>query len=661
MGTSGRGTFRGLALIVLIALGFAGCGGGGGAGGGVAPQAVSFSVNGKITDAASSAAVSGATVTVSASSNVLGTTTTDASGNYSLSNLSSNAQAVTWAVADNGYTSYSTSLNVSAGGTYTVNYGMSRQLGTVTGSVSAQASAFGVRAAGAPGPMVRVKHLNAALPRHVPGRIIVKFRPSAAAASIGALHQQVGGRVDRVIASLGLHVVKLPAGASEQDALNAYRASGLVQYAEQAVYVHEQATPNDSLYNTQWDLPLINAPAAWDVTTGAASVIVAVVDTGIRSHPDLAGITVQGSDPFGGDSDPTDPGCSTDPSDLSHGMHVTGTIDADTNNGAGIAGINWGGVAGTKIMPVRVLGELNGQCGVGTDDIVAQGITYAVDHGAKVINLSLGSSTGSQTLQDAVNYAYSHGVTVVAAAGNESGPVDYPAAYPHVIAVAATACDNSEASYSNFGSQIAVAAPGGDPNHLCSGNQNTGVVWSTSWSPNSGNVYAGMAGTSMATPHVAGVVALMISRGITGPDNILSILENTATHLGSGAAGTRNDQFGYGLVNAAAAVGGGQTASQLRAFTGDVSGGVITVHSDIVPVAASGSFTITHAQAGTHSVFVWQDFNGNGIVDAGDSFGETDGVVITNNATTSNVAVVVKTYSGTAMTTQNVLTVKRTH
>ncbi|HEV2439577.1 MAG TPA: S8 family serine peptidase [bacterium] len=659
MGTSGRSTLRGFTLVVLVALGLSGCGGGS-SGGGVAPQAVNFSVNGKITDASTSAAISGATVTVSAGSNVLGTATTDGSGNYALSNLTSNAQTVTWAVADASYMSYSTSLNIAGGGSFTVNYGMSRALGTVSGTVAAQASSFGARAAGAPGPMARAKRLNPALPTYVPGRIIVKFRPSAAAASIGDLHQQVGGRVDRVISSLGLHVVKLPAGASVQDALNAYRASGLVQYAEQAVYVHAQATPNDSLYNIQWDLPLIDAPSAWDVTTGSGSVIVAVVDTGIRSHPDLQGITVQGSDPFGGDSDPTDPGCSTDPNDYSHGMHVTGTIDADTNNGVGIAGINWGGMAGTKIMPIRALGELNGQCGTGTDDIVAQGITYAVDHGAKVINLSLGTGTGTQTLQDSVNYAYSHGVTVVAAAGNESGPVDYPAAYPHVIAVAATACDNSQASYSNFGAQIAVAAPGGDSNHLCNGDPNTAVVWSTSWSPASGNVYVGLQGTSMATPHVSGVVALMISRGTTGPDNILSILENTATHLGSGGAGTRNDQFGYGLINAAAAVGRGQTASQLRAFTGDLSGGVITVRSDIVTVTSNGAFTITHAQAGTHSVFVWQDFNGNGVIDAGDSFGETDGVVISNNVTTSGVAVVVKTYSGAAVSTKSVLTVKHT-
>ena len=628
-------------------------------GGGVAPQPVSFAVNGKITDSATSTALSGATVTVSAGGNVLGTVTTDASGSYGLSNLSSNAQTVTWAVADTTYSSYNTNLNVSSGGSYTVNYAMSQALGTVTGSVTAQGSSAAVRAAAVPGPTVRAVR-RGALPEYVPNRIIVKFRQVATADAIGALHRQAGARVDRLIPALGLHVVKVDP-AAVQAALSAYRASNLVQYAHQAVYMHTQAIPNDSLYPQQWDLPLINMPGAWDLTTGSASVIVAVVDTGIRSHPDLQGITVQGSDPFGGDSDPTDPGCSVDPTDYSHGMHVAGTIDADTNNGAGVAGINWGGAAGTKIMPIRVLGEMDGQCGVGTDDVAAQGITYAVDHGAKVINLSMGSSTGSQSLQDAVDYAYNHGVTVVAAAGNESGPVDYPAAYPHVIAVAATACDNSQASYSNIGPQVAVAAPGGDPNTLCNGDQNTGYVWSTSWSPASGNVYLGMAGTSMATPHVSGLVALMISRGITGPDNILRILENTATHLGAGGAGTRNDQFGYGLINAAAAVGGAQTASQLRAFVGDLSGGVITVRSDVVPVASNGTFTISHAQGGTHSVFVWQDYNGNGVIDAGDAFGETDGVAVTNNATTSGVAVVVRTYSGATMSTQSALTVKRAH
>ncbi|HET6947688.1 MAG TPA: S8 family serine peptidase [bacterium] len=297
------------------------------------------------------------------------------------------------------------------------------------------------------------------------------------------------------------------------------------------------------------------------------------------------------------------------------------------------------------------------QCGTGTYTDIADGITYAADHGAKVINLSLGGSAASTTLENAVNYAYNRGVTLVAAAGNENGPVLYPAVYSNVIAVAATACNNAKASYSNSGPQIDVAAPGGDGTVTCGGgNPNTTWVWSPSWSPTSGNQYFGMRGTSMATPHVAGVAALLISRGITTPAGIQATLQDTATDLG---AFGRDDIFGYGLINAASAVGGGTAASRLRAFSGNLSGSTLTIRSDIVQVASSGSFQITNAHAGIRSVFAWQDFNEDGILDAGDYFGQTNGVVITDGATTSGVAVTVSFYSGAAITPQNVLTIGR--
>jgi serine protease len=450
--------------------------------------------------------------------------------------------------------------------------------------------------------------------------------------------------------------VQLSPGNTAETAIAAYRASPLVEYAERDVYAYQHATPNDQYYYAQWHYPSINLPAAWNVTTGSAGVIVAVLDTGIRSHPDLDGITVQGFNFVNNTIDPTDPGCSTNLAEYSHGMHVTGTIDALTNNGIGVAGVNWGGAAGTKVMPIRVLGELSGVCGVGTFSMIASGIIYATDHGAKVINMSLGSSVGDVTLENAVNYAFTRGVTVVASAGNENGPVSYPAKYANVIAVAATACDNTKASYSNFGPEVAVAAPGGDPTVTCRGDTNTRYVWSTSWSASTGNGYPGFVGTSMAAPHVSGVIALMISRGITGPANIRQVLMNTATHLGTPGC---NFQFGCGLVNAAAAVGGGTLSARLRAFAGTVSGGVITIRSDIVEVTPNGTFLITNAHAGIRSVFVWQNFSGTGIISPGDYFGQTDGVIITDGTTTSGVAVTVRSYSGPPITTQSVFTVQR--
>jgi serine protease len=481
---------------------------------------------------------------------------------------------------------------------------------------------------------------------YVPDQVLVKFRPAAQAQSVEALHQAAGGRVVRVIRQLGVHVVKLIPGVSAASALAVYRASPLVEYAEQDAYAYTQATPNDTYYGRQWHYPKIGLPAAWDVTTGGP-VIVAVVDSGIRfDHPDLAGVTVPGYDFLDNDLDPTDPGCPAQPAQPSHGTHVAGTIAAVTNNGTGVAGVTWGGTSAVKIMPIRVGGEISGTCGVVLMSLVANGIVYAADQGAKVINLSLGTYVDLQVVRDAVNYAVSRGVTLVAAAGNDNtGTVAFPAGYPGVIAVTATACNDQRASYSNYGSHIWIAAPGGDVPD-CDGDGYPDWILSTWWSPSAGNTYWYLQGTSMATPHVAGVAALLISRGITTPDAIRNRLRDTAVDLG---ARGWDPYFGYGLVNAATAVGASNPNSTMRAFAGVVSGNTIMRQSDFAGVAATGSFTITNAQPGTKSVFAWQDFNGNGQVDFGDYFGRRDGVVINPGSTTFGVAVTVRRYAGSGL------------
>ena len=513
-------------------------------------------------------------------------------------------------------------------------------IGTVTGTVAVAPTALaGQQAAVPPGRSGRLLRRPPGLPIYVPDTLLVKFRPAAQVGSIQAMHQQVSGTVIRTIPRLEVQVVRLSSGVSADAALTAYRTSAIVEYAERDVYGYLTALQNDQFFNLQWHYPAISLPLAWDTTRGSPAAIVAVLDTGIRSHPDLDGIAVQGWDFFGNDSDPTDPGCSVDPSLFSHGMHVTGTIAALTNNSIGVAGVNWGGVAGTRIMPIRVLGEVAGTCGVGAFSAVADGIIYAADHGAKVINMSLGGPVGTMTLQNAVNYAFGLGVTLVAAAGNENGPVGFPAAYPNVIAVAATACNNARASYSNMGPELDVAAPGGDFVD-CTGDGVAEFVLSPSWSPNTGNVYLYNLGTSMATPHVAGVAALIISRGPTGPAAIQARLESTAIDLGPPGKDT---QFGSGLVNAAAAVGGGTSANRLCVFSGVVSGATITRQSDMVRAADSGAYTVTNAQSGIKSVFAWQDFDGSGGVTPGDAYGQTDGVAIWPGGTTSGVGVTVQT------------------
>ncbi|OLD50187.1 MAG: hypothetical protein AUI83_11670 [Armatimonadetes bacterium 13_1_40CM_3_65_7] len=391
----------------------------------------------------------------------------------------------------------------------------------------------------------------------------------------------------KAIPHLGVQVVELSPGRSAEAAMAVYLASTLVEYAKQDVYGYAAATPNDQYYNLQWHYPAINLPSVWDTIKGAP-VIVAVVDTGIRSHSDLDGITVQGRDTFDNDNDPTDPGCSSNPAEFSHGMHVTGTVAALTNNSIGVAGVNWGGATGIKIMPIRAGGEISGTCGAFLASDAAEGIIYAADHGAKVINMSFTFAVGLQILEDAVNYAYNFGIALVAAAGNDNGPVLYPAKYANVIAVAATACNNAKASYSNFGPEIDIAAPGGDFVD-CTGDNVAEFVLSTSWSPNTGNVYQYNLGTSMAAPHVSGVLALMIGRGITGPAALQSTLQSTATDLGPPGW---DSQFGWGLVNAVAAVGGGNATNRLRTFSGVLNTSIITRQSDIVAVADNGASTM---------------------------------------------------------------------
>ncbi len=234
------------------------------------------------------------------------------------------------------------------------------------------------------------------------------------------------------------------------------------------------------IFNVQWDMTKVQAPQAWDITKGSQNVIIAILDTGIDvNHPDLAGKVVSSVN-FTDSSTPYANG-------QSHATHVAGIAAAITNNGVGIAGLG----RNSSLMNVKVLGDN----GYGYYSWIAQGIIWAADHGADVINLSLGGSTASATLENAVNYAWSKGVVVVAAAGNNGSTTPfYPADYTNCISVAATDYNDALASWSNHGSWVDVAAPGVSIYSCIPGSQ-----------------YGYMSGTSMASPHVAGLCGLVFS------------------------------------------------------------------------------------------------------------------------------------------------------
>ncbi len=314
------------------------------------------------------------------------------------------------------------------------------------------------------------------------------------------------------------------------------KESGIL-YAEQNAYAYACWVPNDPYYSPyQWHMTRIGMEDAWPLSTGAGA-IVAINDTGVKqSLADLAQTNfMPGYDFINNDNDPTD--------DEGHGSHVCGTVAQSTNNGIGVTGVAYG----CTIMPVKVL---NSQ-GSGSYDQIADGIYYAVDHGAHIINMSLSGTTDLQVLRDAVNYAWNNGVLVVCAAGNDStSSPRYPAAYPNSVSVSATNYLDQLAGYSNYGSTIDICAPGGDGNDYNGDGYMDGVLQNTFGA--SGDGYYFYTGTSMATPHVAGTAALVKSADMALTNSgIRDILETTAQDLGNPGW---DQYFGNGLVDAYAAV-----------------------------------------------------------------------------------------------------------
>jgi serine protease len=305
--------------------------------------------------------------------------------------------------------------------------------------------------------------------------------------------------------------------------------------------------PNDPQYKFQWHLQQIGMPEAWKLADGNG-VIVAVLDTGVAYEdyknfhllPDLKGITFV---------DPYDFVTNTKHAndDHGHGSHVTGTIAQVTNNGIGVAGV----ARNVRIMPLKVLSG----SGSGSVAGIADAIRYAADKGAKVINMSLGGAFPSSVLKKAVAYAHGKGVTVVCAAGNESrGRVGYPAAYPGAIAVSATQFDEATTFYSNYGKDVDIAAPGGNTRVDQNGDgMPDGVLQNTiAIGDPTKDDYFGYMGTSMASPHVAGVAALVVGEGVTDPDRVEKILKDSARKPDKQPYTA--DKYGAGIVDAPAAV-----------------------------------------------------------------------------------------------------------
>jgi serine protease len=523
-------------------------------------------------------------------------------------------------------------------------------------------------------------------------RIIVKYRGSAVSAagvdaqlrSTDGAAARAGVALDRVrTTGLGSQVLranrKLSLDEARQLAADIAASDPNVEYAEPDRIMRHTFTPNDTRYNEQWHYfeatGGINAPLAWDKATGTG-VVVAVIDTGYRPHADLAanilpgydfiGDTFVSNDGDGRDSDARDPGdwinageCGPgDPATFEasswHGTHVAGTVAAVTNNSSGVAGVAFG----AKVVPARVLGKCGGYTSDIADAIVwSSGGTVsgvpANANPAKVLSISLGGGGSCDaTTQNAINSARSRGASVIVAAGNSNANAANfsPANCSGVVTVAATGRNGGKASYSNFGSTVEVAAPGG------SGGANSvlSTLNSGTTTPASDS-YALYNGTSMATPHVSGVVALMLqAKSTLTPDQVTQILQNTARPFPATCS-----QCGSGIVNANAAVdaalgntnppdppgtiaevepNNSRSASQLVSTDNTTVNGTMSSSSDndyyriSLPAGRTLVSTLVPNASSDYDLYV---YNSNGVLigSSENGTGATDAVSVTNSST----------------------------
>jgi len=426
---------------------------------------------------------------------------------------------------------------------------------------------------------------------YVPGEVVVKLKPGVGLKAMMEVDARFKSEIEEEVPQIGVKVLKV-APSEMPAAIAAYKGDSQVAYAEPNYIAEGAYEPNDPYYRYgyQWGLKKIEAPSAWDivrlsltnVSPGSPEVIVAVVDSGAApNHPDLEGRLVPGYNFIATSGDTSD--------DLGHGTHVAGVIAAGTDNSIGIAGVSFR----SRIMPVKVLNSK----GYAKYSDVAKGIVYAADHGAKVINLSLGGYTSSSYLQDAVSYAWSKGAVVVAAAGNDkSDKPFYPAACTDAIAVSATDRNDARASFSNYGSYISVAAPGVS-------------IYSTYWRRGS-NYYASMNGTSAAAAHVSGVAALLLSQdGTMTNAAVRKLIEGETDDRGNPGW---DRYYGHGRVNAYRALKAAEsTPSPSLSYGISINDGALYVNTVEVELSLTAPPQTTKMQISNGSDFEgasWQDY-----------------------------------------------------
>ena len=386
----------------------------------------------------------------------------------------------------------------------------------------------------------------------VPGQLLVQERLGANPSVVARTLATHGASVKSDIPQIRVHVLRVPEPAINQ-VQQALAATGQFTFVERDPIVHTVATPNDPDFASEWHLTKIQAPNAWGITTGSAAITIAFVDSGVDpTHEDLASKLVPGWNFLTGSSNTAD--------DQGHGTETAGSAAAATNNGVGVAAAGWL----NTIMPLEIVDST----GSASTSNVASAITYAADHGARIVNISLAGPSDSSAMESAISYAWNKNTVVFASAGNYSTSAPYyPAACTNAVAVSATDPNDNLSSYSNFGNWITLSAPGDS-------------ILSTI----NGGGYGYVSGTSFSSPIAASVAALVLSvRPSLSASALVSLLEQNSDDLGAPGYDT---SFGWGRVNAYKAV------SAASSITVDTTPPVVSITSPTSGATVAGTVSV---------------------------------------------------------------------